>query len=93
MSADRDTNERRMKWLDYQAVADRIYKRTPLGVTPADVKLAAQRVWGARFLDERERRVAERAGNVQAVRGRVTRDLEAELEQAIEEAADRAASV
>jgi hypothetical protein len=38
-----------MKWLDYQAVADRIYKRTPLGVTPADVKLAAQRVWGARF--------------------------------------------
>jgi len=73
------------------AIAGRIENRTRLGVTPGDVRLAAQRTWGRPFLEERDSRVAERPGNVQAVRGRVTRELEVELERAIEEAADRAA--
>jgi transcriptional regulator with XRE-family HTH domain len=73
------------------AVAARIENRTLLGVAPGDVKLAALRIWGRSFHDERERRAAERPGNRQAVRGRITRKLEVELEQAIEEAADRAA--
>jgi transcriptional regulator with XRE-family HTH domain len=75
-----------------KAVAERIGKRTQLYVTPGDVKLAAERVWGRSVLEERDRRVAERPGNVQAVRGRVTRELESELEQVIEEAATRAAA-
>ncbi len=73
------------------AVAARLEQRTQLGVSPGDVMLAAQRIWGRSFHDEREGRAAERPGKVQAVRGRVTRELEAEMEQAIEEAADRAA--
>jgi len=72
-------------------VARRVDKRVQLGVTAGEVMLAAQSTWACSFHDERERRVAERRGNVQAVRGRVTRELEAELRQAIEDAADRAA--
>jgi transcriptional regulator with XRE-family HTH domain len=72
-------------------IATRIENRTRLGVTPGDVRLAAQRLWGQSTHDERERRLWKRSGNVRAVRGRITRVLTTELEKAIEEAADRAA--
>jgi hypothetical protein len=73
------------------AVAERIETKTRLGVTAGEVSLAAKATWGRTFLEERDRRVIERPGDVRAIRGRVTRELEKELIGAIEQAANNAA--
>jgi transcriptional regulator with XRE-family HTH domain len=61
-----------------------------LGVEPIVVVRAAHRRWNLGLTDERERRIAERAGpdasprTLQAIRGHVTRELLAELRPEVE---------
>jgi hypothetical protein len=76
-------------------VASRLESRTKLGVTGSEIVVAADVLWQRSFQEERERRVAERPGVVtrrtrQALRGRATRDMEAEMREAIEARADKA---
>jgi len=80
------------------AVASRLESRTRLGVTGFEIVVAAEVMWRQSFEEERERRVAERPGVVtrrtqQALRGRATRDMEAEMRGAIEARADKAATL
>jgi len=77
------------------AVASRLESRTRLGVIGFEVVVAADVMWQRSFEEERERRVAERPGVVtrrtqQALRGRATRDMEREMQEAIEARADKA---
>ena len=77
------------------AVAGRLESRTRLAVNGFEVVVAADAMWQRSFQEERERRVAERPGVVtrrtqQALRGRATRDMEAEMQEAIEARADKA---
>lgn len=59
-------------------------------VTPLDVSAASVRLWGRSLTDERERRVSGTASqdaaprSLQAIRGRVTRELLIELEDHLE---------
>jgi hypothetical protein len=78
-------------------VAKRLESRTRLGVTGVEVVVASDATWNRSFLEERDRRVAGRLGESgsrtqQALRGRATREMELELQRAIESAADRAAN-
>jgi len=79
-------------------IASRLESRTHLGVTGSEVVVAADVMWQRSFQEERERRVAERPGVVtrrtqQALRGRATRDMEAEMRKAIEARATAAATL
>ncbi|HEY5110367.1 MAG TPA: hypothetical protein VII96_12235 [Acidimicrobiales bacterium] len=79
------------------AVADRLESRTRLGVTPLEIVVAADALWGRCFADERDRRATGRPDatprTVQALRGRATRAMEQELREAIEVRADRASAL
>jgi len=62
-----------------------------LGIPPIDLSIAAFRLWGTSLTDRRNALVADRTDldtpsrTVQAIRGRVTRELLAEIRQQIEE--------
>jgi len=79
------------------AVADRLESRIRLGVTPLEIVVAADELWGRSFADERDRRAMGRPDatprTLQALRGRATRAMEQELREAIEIRADRASAL
>ena len=86
--------EHRARRLPERQMAERLDRKTGLGVTPLEVVVAANATWSHSIERERDRRVAKRnpdakAASVRAARGHVTRELEEELERAIEKAADQ----
>jgi hypothetical protein len=93
--------ERESRIGDVEAtVASRLESRTRLGVTGLEVVVAADAMWRRSFTEERERRVAaQRPAAVlsprtrQALRGRATRDMEREMQKAIEDRASEAATL
>lgn len=89
--------ERESRIGDVEAeVASRLDSRTRLGVTGLEVVIAADAMWRCSFTEERERRVAAHRPAVmsprtrQALRGRATREMERELQKAIEDRATEA---
>lgn len=77
--------------------AQRLEATLRLGVRAWDVRAASDELWGRSLEAERDERVRLRSGanpsprSLQAIRGLVTRQLDKELSEAIEQAADRAA--
>ena len=92
--------ERERRIGDVEAtVASRLESRTRLGVTGLEVVVAADAMWRRSFTEERERRVAAQRPAAasprtrQALRGRATRDMEREMQKAIEDRASEAATL
>jgi transcriptional regulator with XRE-family HTH domain len=84
-------DEERFLKLDRDAAAARLVESRAarrLGLSVADLGQLARRLWRKRYQGEQERRLTERLevrdGDPQRVRGRITREMDAEIRAALE---------
>jgi transcriptional regulator with XRE-family HTH domain len=80
-------------WNDPEDVkaANWIERKVRLGVTPGEVMIASEHLWGRSFKAERDARMRNRQGATPQAQGRETLKMRKELLTAIEEAATKAA--